>query len=132
MFIEALRFEAGAQSASGLVRGLADDRIAIALRRIHDDPARPWTTLGLAKEAALSRSAFFERFHRTVGVAPIEYLASWRMALAKDLLRHQGNSIASVAERTGYSSTNTFSTAFKRRSGQTPAQFARSLDNASR
>jgi AraC-like DNA-binding protein len=76
-------------------------------------------------ESALSRSAFFDRFQRVVGVPPMEYLASWRMALAKDLLGRGSASIAEVAERIGYSSTNTFSTAFKRHSGRTPARYAR-------
>ena len=35
----------------------------------------------------MSRSAFFDRFNRMVGVRPMEYLLSWRMAVAKDLLR---------------------------------------------
>ncbi|MEO9338771.1 helix-turn-helix domain-containing protein [Mesorhizobium sp. SB112] len=42
--------------------------------------------MDLAREAALSRSTFFERFRREVGVAPMEYLLGWRMALAKDRL----------------------------------------------
>ena len=33
---------------------------------------------------------FFERFARTVGVRPMEYLLAWRMAVAKDLLRTGG------------------------------------------
>lgn len=37
----------------------------------------------LSKEAALSCSAFFERFSREVGLAPMEYLLTWRMAMAK-------------------------------------------------
>jgi hypothetical protein len=37
---------------------------------------------------------FFERFRREVGVAPMEYLLGWRMALAKDLLRREKVSAA--------------------------------------
>jgi AraC-like DNA-binding protein len=125
LFIEAMRSTAATIAAPGLLRGLADDRIAPALRLIHESPERSWTVDMLAKQAALSRSAFFDRFRRVVGVPPMEYLASWRMALAKDLLRRGDGNIADVAERTGYSSTNTFSTAFKRHSGQTPARYAR-------
>ncbi len=126
LFIEALRSTAATDASPELLRGLADDRVAVALRKIHDTPARRWTIEELAKEAALSRSAFFERFQRTTGVAPMEYLVSWRMALAKDLLRRSAHSIAEAAERVGYSLTSTFSTAFKRQSGQTPSQYIRS------
>jgi AraC-like DNA-binding protein len=128
LFIEAMRSTAATVAAPGLLRGLADERIATALRQIHGAPERPWTVDRLARESALSRSAFFDRFQRVVGVPPMEYLASWRMALAKDMLWRGSDSIADVAERTGYSSTNTFSTAFKRHSGQTPARYARHGD----
>ena len=125
LLIEALRSSAGTAASPGLLRGLADARLAVALRRMHEMPTRPWTVAHLAKEAALSRSAFFERFNRAVGVTPMEYLLTWRMALAKKLLRNQGVAIADVAERVGYSSASTFSVAFSRHVGMPPARYAR-------
>ncbi len=123
--IEALRSAAGTNASPGLVRGLADPRLAAALRGLHDRPAHEWTIAELAKEAALSRSTFFERFSRMVGVAPMQYLLAWRMALAKDLLRRSEGSVAEIAERVGYSSASTFSVAFTRHVGQAPTQYAR-------
>jgi len=79
----------------------------------------------LAKVAALSRSTFFERFNGAVGVAPMEYLLTWRMALAKDLLRRNERRVADVAQRVGYSSASTFSVAFTRYVGRPPSQYAR-------
>lgn len=125
LLIEALRSAAGTPARSGLVRGLADERLAAAIRRMHENPARPWTVAQLAKEAALSRSAFFERFNRAVGVAPMEYLLTWRMALAKRLLRQNRSAVADVAERVGYSSASTFSVAFTRYVGRPPMRYAR-------
>lgn len=92
---------------------------------MHEMPTRSWTVAQLAREAALSRSAFFERFSRTVGITPMEYLLAWRMALAKKLLRRKELSIAEVAERAGYSSASTFSVAFTRHVGLPPARYAR-------
>jgi AraC-like DNA-binding protein len=86
---------------------------------------RPWTVAQLAKEAALSRSAFFERFSRAVGVAPMEYLLAWRMALAKNLLRRKEGGVAEVAERVGYGSASAFSVAFTRHVGLPPTRYAR-------
>ena len=111
-----------------MLRGLAEPRLAIALRQIHGDPARHWTMADLAKEAALSRSAFFDRFTRVIGVTPMEYLLGWRMALAKDLLRERVG-LAEVAERIGYSSQSTFSTAFARHVGKSPGRYARAQTN---
>jgi AraC-like DNA-binding protein len=125
LLIEALRSAAGTAASPGLVRGLADARLAAAIRAMHEAPTRAWTVAELAKEAALSRSTFFERFSRTVGLAPMEYLLAWRMALAKDLLRRTKAGIAEIAERVGYGSASTFSVAFTRHVGQSPTQYAR-------
>lgn len=125
LLVEALRSTSGGETPPGLLRGLADARIAEAMRQIHGDPAYPWTMAGLAAKAALSRSAFFERFIRAVGLPPMEYLLAWRMALAKDLLRGGELAIGEVAERVGYGSASTFSTAFSRHVGQSPGRYAR-------
>lgn len=125
LLIEALRSTAGTAASPGLVRGLADARLAVAIRRMHESPTRSWTVAQLAKEAALSRSTFFERFSRAVGVAPMEYLLAWRMALAKNMLRQQEGGIAEVAQRVGYSSASTFSVAFTRHVGLPPTRYVR-------
>lgn len=125
LLIEALRATSGNDAPPGLLRGLADERIALAIREIHRDPARSWTVAAMAKISALSRTTFFERFARTIGVLPMEYLLTWRMAIAKSLLRQLDISLAEVAQRVGYNSASAFSTAFSRYVGQTPGRFAR-------
>jgi AraC-like DNA-binding protein len=125
LLIEALRTTPGEDAPAGLLRGLADARIAPALRALHDQVARSWTVPQLARTAALSRSAFFERFTRIVGLPPMEYLLAWRMALAKDLLRGRELALAEIAERVGYGSASSFSTAFSRYVGQPPSRYAR-------
>ncbi|RKH15476.1 AraC family transcriptional regulator [Corallococcus sp. CA053C] len=125
LLIEALRSTSGDDAPPGLLRGLADARLAPAIRQMHARLTRAWTVAQLAKTAALSRSAFFERFSRTVGLPPMEYLLAWRMAVARDLLRRQELGVAEVAERVGYGSASTFSTAFSRHVGQPPGRYAR-------
>lgn len=125
LLIEALRSTSGDDAPPGLLRGLSDAQIAPAIRKMHAQIERSWTVAQLAKTAALSRSAFFERFSRTVGLPPMEYLLAWRMAVARDLLRRHGLGIAEVAERVGYSSASTFSTAFSRHVGTPPGRYAR-------
>ena len=127
LLIEALRAAPGEDAPPGLLRGLADAYLAPAIRQMHSHIARSWTILQLARTAALSRSAFFERFTRTVGVPPMEYLLAWRMAVAKDLLRRHDLALAEVAERVGYGSASTFSTAFSRLVGQPPSRYAASV-----
>lgn len=125
LLIEALRASSQGQAPPGLLRGLSDTRIAAAIRAMHAEPSRAWTVVELAKIAALSRSAFFDRFARTLGMSPMDYLLAWRMALAKDILRGRDIAIDEVAERVGYASASTFSTAFSKHVGQAPKRFAR-------
>jgi AraC-like DNA-binding protein len=66
---------------------------------------------------------------RAVGQPPMEYLLAWRMAVAKDLLRRHDLRIDEVAERVGYGSASTFSTAFSRHVGQAPSRYARALEH---
>jgi len=127
LLVEALRSTAGDDASPGLLRGLADPRLAAALRQMHAHVERSWTVAELAKSAALSRSTFFERFTRTVGMAPMEYLMTWRMAIAKDLLQNPEMGLAEVAARVGYGSASAFSTAFSRHVGQPPSEFARQV-----
>jgi len=127
LLIEALRLAPGEDAPPGLLRGLADMQLAPAIRQMHNQIARSWTVAQLARTAALSRSAFFERFTRTVGLPPMEYLLAWRMAVAKDLLHRRDLGVAEVAERVGYGSASTFSTAFSRHVGQPPGRYAASV-----
>jgi len=125
LLIEALRAIHGKDAPPGLLRGLADARIAAALRRMHADAQRGWTVAELAGEAGMSRSAFFDRFTRAVGLRPMKYLLAWRMAVAKDLLRRTDAGLDEIARRVGYGSASTFSTAFSRHVGQPPGRYAR-------
>lgn len=125
LLIEALRCGAETASVPSVARGLTDDRLVAALRAMHAQPQYAWTVAELAAETAMSRSAFFARFNRTVGLAPMEYLFAWRMALAKRLLRTGELAIEHVAARVGYGSASTFSTAFARHVGMPPARYAR-------
>ena len=125
LLIEALRATPGDDVPPGLLRGLADARLAPAIRQMHSQLARSWTVSLLARTAGMSRSAFFERFTNTVGLPPMEYLLAWRMAVAKDLLRRDDVSLDEVAEHVGYGSASTFSTAFSRHVGRPPGRYSR-------
>lgn len=125
LLIEAFRSSSDTTPSPGLLRGLNDARLAIAIRHMHDRPTHPWTVAQLASASALSRSAFFERFTRAVGVPPMEYLLAWRMAMAKNLLLRAEGSVAEVAQRVGYRSASAFSVAFARFVGAPPSRYLR-------
>ncbi len=130
LLIEALRSAPPVNSAPGLLRGLADPHLAPALRMIHADPAAPLPVSTLARYAAMSRSAFFDRFRREIGTAPKEYVTAWRMTLAKDMLARSGVTNAEIAQRIGYGSASAFCMAFARHVGMSPGLYAQKFRRA--
>lgn len=125
MLIEILRRETARLAPPvGLLAGLAHPQLAQALGHIHADVARGWTVGELARRIGMSRSVFARRFAQAVGVAPVEYLLQWRMALAKDALLRRAGPLEEIAETVGYKSASAFSTAFSRRVGCPPSEYA--------
>jgi AraC-like DNA-binding protein len=124
LLIEALRSGPAVDMPPGLLRGLSDPQLAAALQRIHAQAGGEVSVAGLAKDAGMSRSGFFEKFRKEVGRAPMEYVADWRMAIAKTLLRQGRLSNTEIALRVGYGSASAFGMAFVRHEGLTPGAFA--------
>jgi transcriptional regulator GlxA family with amidase domain len=129
MLIEALRYRPAAMPVPdhGLLAGLADAKVGRALRVMHGDAQRPWTVAALADAVGMSRSAFAARFTHITGVPPIDYLANWRMTLAKAALASSNLPMTEIAEMAGYQSVSAFSTGFKRATGLSPRIYARSV-----
>lgn len=130
LLIEVLRRPgAGSESIpAGLVKGMRLPGLARALSAMHANIRANWTVAELAGIAGMSRSAFAARFAEMLGCAPIEYLARWRMALARDALMRGAKSLDHIADEIGYESASAFSTAFRRRMGVAPGSFARAND----
>jgi AraC-like DNA-binding protein len=114
---------ASTRQPEGWLGALADARIGAALSMMHAKPAERWTVDSLASAVGMSRTAFAQRFRRQVGSAPVEYLAQWRMTIARSALRHSDESLTEIAERIGYQSDTAFSIAFKRSTGLSPGRF---------
>jgi AraC-like DNA-binding protein len=106
---------------TGLMAGLFDNRLSKAFTLIHGNVDQPLTLGDLAACAGMSRSAFAAHFKTVVGMAPIAYLASWRLTVAYDLLRSRHLSVSKAAFSVGYDSEVAFSRAFKRQFDKTPA-----------
>lgn len=122
LLIEAVRQYASTLSDTdaGWLKGLKDPHIGRALALIHKDIATSWSTERLAREAALSRSTFIERFSEVIGAPPIRYVTAWRLQTAKQYLAESSRSIGQLAHLVGYESEEAFSRAFKREFGISP------------
>jgi AraC-like DNA-binding protein len=125
LFVEAIRLyvETIPPEQSGWLAGLRDPHVGRALASLHDRPSHPWTLDELAQEVGLSKSLLHERFQHFAGIAPMQYLAKWRMQLAAERLRNTTDTLAEIADRIGYGSESAFSRAFKRLVGVAPNTF---------
>jgi AraC-like DNA-binding protein len=125
LFIQILRdhMKAAEGMPPGWLRAMCDRRIAAALTLMHGDPARSWRLEELASACAMSRTTFALRFKTAAGVAPLTYLAEWRMRLAEKALREHTRSVAEIAQSLGYTSESAFSNAFKRNTGHSPRTY---------
>lgn len=122
LFMEVLRWQLIYLSSgnTGWLAGLNDPHVGKAISLMHGDPARAWTVDDLAQASGISRAALAKRFVELVGDSPMQYLAGWRMHLARSLLRESNIGIAQLALRVGYESETAFSRAFRRAVGIPP------------
>ncbi|MDM7991329.1 AraC family transcriptional regulator [Arthrobacter sp. zg-Y877] len=107
----------------GWLKLLADDRLRPALALIHASRTRPPTLAEMAGAAAMSRTAFAERFRDVAGTPPRSYLNNWRMLVAQHELGSGDTRIRALALELGFASESAFSTAFKRSVGESPLHY---------
>jgi AraC-like DNA-binding protein len=126
LVVQAIRSWAATEAArTGWLAALRDPRVGRALSLVHRDPARAWSVDSLAREIAMSRSAFAAQFTELVGEPVMRYVTGWRMQLALDWLEHDDVPVAQLASRLGYESEAAFSRAFKRTIGVAPGAVRR-------
>lgn len=108
-----------------MVAGMHDALVGRALRLLHQQMCRHWTTEELAREIGLSRSSFAERFVRAVGEPPMRYLAHQRLDRASLRLLESSDPICRIAYEVGYESEAAFNRAFRREYGAPPSTWRR-------
>lgn len=114
LFIGLLRhLIAHPQTGQGLLRSLADPRIARALVAIHSHPQHPWTVAALADTAGMSRTAFANGFRNVMGETPARYLVALRLALARRAVQ-LGKGLKVAAREAGYRNSSALSRALSR------------------
>lgn len=113
------------EQRTGLIQALMDPDLSRAMELMHQRPEHPWTVAELAERVGMSRTAFAVRFKAKAGVGPLEYLTSWRLQKACEMLREGRTTLDVVAWKVGYESAAAFSKAFKRELGVSPGAFRR-------
>ncbi|MGI9280169.1 MAG: cupin domain-containing protein [Endozoicomonas sp.] len=106
----------------GLMAGLADSRLARSMEAIHKEPAKNWNLVELAELANMARSRFAAHFREVNGQTPGDYIATWRVEVAKTHLK-KGKRVGWVANEVGYENTSTLARIFRSRTGISPKEW---------
>lgn len=105
-------------------KGSAGNRkIEQALEYIHKNYQHRLTARQVGEQVGLSEVYFSNLFKREVGVTFGEYLTSYRINIAKYLIRNGDYKVYEVAEMSGYSSPQYFSQIFQKETGRTPLEY---------
>lgn len=92
---------------------------------IHDHYSEQLLREDLASYAGVGERHLNRCFRQETGVAPMTYLARYRIRQAKLMLEKGDSSIADVALATGFSDSNYFARVFRREVGLTPGAYKR-------
>jgi len=112
-----------------MLRGIAMpdsalSRVSRAIQRIRRDFAQPLRVEALARQAAMSASAFHRHFKAATSLSPVQYQKRIRLLQARTLLVAHGRSVSSAAFEVGYESATQFSREYARAFGLPPGRDA--------
>jgi LacI family transcriptional regulator len=100
-----------------------DPAMVKALRFIRENPARIMQVDDVARHAGLCRRALELRFQQLLGRSPASEIRRVRMDRAIELLQRTTLSVATVAERSGFSSPEYMASVFRAHLGTTPLHY---------
>jgi AraC family transcriptional regulator len=107
--------------------GLDDGRLRRVLAYIEERLAEDITVADLAGVACLSIFHFTRAFAATMGVPPHRYVSRRRLEIAKETIATGGASLSEIALDCQFSSQSSFTRAFRRAAGMTPAEYRQTL-----
>ena len=90
------------------------------------------TISDIAKNFHISRNYLYTLFKQEYGISPQDYLISYRVEMAKKLLKNSRTqlSINEVATSTGFDNPLYFSRLFRNRTGMSPSEYRKKIKKA--
>jgi len=100
------------------------------LRHIGENLGSDLSVPLICRKFAISRTHLYDAFKKRFGCGISEYVRRARCEQAKLIIREETGSMTEIAERLGYSSIHYFSRDFKKMTGMTPTEYAKSIQAA--
>lgn len=100
-----------------------DREVKRAIDYLDTHATAPITMTALSRKLAVSERTLARKFQSQVGMSPLAYLQSRRVAHAKRLLESSSLALDRIVERCGYSDVASFRKLFTRLVGMTPREY---------
>ncbi len=107
--------------------GSANNYVTKAQAFVRSNYCNPIKVTDIADYVCINRSYLYTLFEKTLGISPQQYLTSYRIAKATELLQLTQLPIESVAISCGYTDPLVFSKAFKQEKKMSPSSYRKSL-----
>ena len=102
-----------------------EDYVTRACHYIESSYAEQIKIEEIAATLGISRNQFFKVFKQKTGISPQEYLISYRLKKATELLQKKQYPQKEIASRIGYTDVYTFSRMFKKKYGLSPGEYSK-------
>lgn len=110
--------------------GSSGDYAEFVKKYIEENYAKDIKLSELALVAHVTPSYLSTRFKKETGIAFTDYLISFRISKAKQLLESTGNTCKEIAHSVGYSDYVQFNKMFKKLIGMAPVAYRKSFENS--
>jgi AraC-like DNA-binding protein len=118
-------FRASAENNERWTNRLAPWQERAAKKSMTRDLACPPTLKILARECGMSKNSFVEAFRSCTGLPPRQWLISFRISRAQDMLACSKEHLSIIAVDCGFCDQSHFTRTFTRTTGVTPAAWRR-------
>lgn len=121
-------FMAAFDQSSGKISSFRHQSLLPALTMINSNISNPPDIKSLAKAVNMSPEHFSRKFKSAFSISPKRYILQKRIALAKQRLLLDDESIDNIAEKCGFCDIFHFSRTFKQETGISPSLFRKEYD----
>jgi transcriptional regulator GlxA family with amidase domain len=101
----------------------SDSDIERATRYLRQHSGKRLAITGVCRALAVSERTLARRFKATLGMSPLTYLQSQRIARARQLLEGSALPLERIVEQCGYEDVSSFRKLFARQVGMTPREY---------
>ncbi len=111
-----------------LIDDLINSRLADICHYLEQNVENKLTFSDVCQYSSMSESSLKKLFRDGIGSGAMEYYSQRKIERAKQYIREKEINFTEIADRLGYNSVQYFSLCFKKTTGMTPSQYARSIE----